>query len=138
VVADSMTLRRFTLSLLGIFAAIALILASVGLYGVLSYSVTQRSHEIGIRMALGARGADVLALVVKQGMRLTGLGIGIGLVGAFGLTRLMKTLLFGIGAADPLTYVAIAGLLATIALLACWLPARRATKVDPMIALRYE
>jgi putative ABC transport system permease protein len=89
-------------------------------------------------MALGARGADVLALVVKQGMRLTGLGIGIGLVGAFGLTRLMKTLLFGIGAADPLTYVAIAGLLATIALLACWLPARRATKVDPMIALRYE
>jgi putative ABC transport system permease protein len=138
VVADSMTLRRFTLSLLGIFAAIALILALVGLYGVLSYSVTQRSHEIGIRMALGARGADVLALVVKQGMRLTGLGIGIGLVGAFGLTRLMKTLLFGIGAADPLTYVAIAGLLATIALLACWLPARRATKVDPMIALRYE
>jgi predicted permease len=138
VVADSMTMRRFMLSLLGVFAAIALILASVGLYGVLSYAVTQRSHEIGIRMALGARGADVLALVVKQGMRLTGIGIGIGLLGAFALTRLMKTLLFGIGAADPLTYGAIAGMLALVALLACWLPARRATRVDPMIALRYE
>jgi putative ABC transport system permease protein len=137
-VADSMTLRRFTMTLLGIFAVLALVLASVGLYGVLSYSVTQRSHEIGIRMALGARAGDVLKLVVQQGMLLAGLGIVIGLLGAFALTRVMKTLLFGVGAADPLTYLVIAGLLAGIALLACWLPARRATKVDPMIALRYE
>jgi putative ABC transport system permease protein len=137
-VADSMTLRRFTMTLLGIFALLALLLASVGLYGVLSYSVTQRSHEIGIRMALGARAGDVLKLVVRQGMVLAASGIGIGLLGAFALTRVMKTLLFGVGAADPLTYLVIAGLLAGIALLACWLPARRATRVDPMIALRYE
>ena len=137
-VADSMTLRRFTMTLLGIFAVLALVLASVGLYGVLSYSVTQRSHEIGVRMALGARAADVLRLVVRQGMVLAGLGIALGLLGAFALTRVMKTLLFGVSAADPLTYLVIAGLLAGIALLACWLPARRATRVDPMIALRYE
>jgi predicted permease len=138
LVADSMTLRRFTLTLLGIFAVIALVLATVGLYGVLSYSVTQRSHEIGIRLALGARAADVLKLIVKQGMSLAGVGVLLGLVGAFVLTRLMAKLLFGVTASDPLTYVVIALLLATVALLACWLPARRATKVDPMIALRYE
>jgi predicted permease len=138
LVADSMTLRRFTLTLLGIFASIALVLATVGLYGVLSYSVTQRSHEIGVRMALGASAADVLKLIVKQGMLLTGLGVVIGLIGAFALTRLMANLLFGVTASDPLTYGVIALLLALVALLACWLPARRATKVDPMIALRYE
>ena len=138
LVADSMAQRRFTLWLLGIFAITALLLAAVGLYGVLAYSVSQRSHEIGIRMALGAQGRDVQKMVVGQGMKLVLLGTGIGLVGAFVLMRLMASLLFGVGAADPLTYVVIASLLAGVALLACWIPARRATKVDPMIALRYE
>jgi len=138
LVADSMAQRRFTLWLLGIFAVTALLLAAVGLYGVLAYSVSQRSHEIGIRMALGAQGSDVQKLVVGQGMKLVLLGTGIGLVGAFALMRLMASLLFGVGAADPVTYVAITSLLAGVALLACWIPARRATKVDPMIALRYE
>ncbi|MBL8203168.1 MAG: ABC transporter permease [Blastocatellia bacterium] len=138
LVADSMAQRRFTLWLLGIFAVTALLLAAVGLYGVLAYSVSQRSHEIGIRMALGAQGSDVQKLVVGQGMKLVLLGTGIGLVGAFALMRLMASLLFGVGAADPVTYVAITSLLAGVALLACWIPARRATKVDPIIALRYE
>ncbi|HEX4948284.1 MAG TPA: ABC transporter permease [Blastocatellia bacterium] len=138
LVADSMAQRRFTLWLLGIFAVTALLLAAVGLYGVLAYSVSQRSHEIGIRMALGAQSRDVQKMVVGQGMKLVLLGTGIGLVGAFMLMRLMGSLLFGVGAADPVTYVVIAALLASVALLACWIPARRATKVDPMIALRYE
>ena len=138
LVADSMAQRRFTLWLLGIFAVTALLLAAVGLYGVLAYSVSQRSHEIGIRMALGAQSTDVQKMVVGQGMKLVLLGTVKGLIGAFVLMRLMSSLLFGVGAADPLTYVVIAALLAGVALLACWIPARRATKVDPMIALRYE
>ena len=138
LVADSMVQRRFTLWLLGIFAVAALLLAAVGLYGVLAYSVSQRSHEIGIRMALGAQGRDVQKMVVGQGMKLVLFGTGIGLVGAFALMRLMGSLLFGVSAADPVTYVVIASLLAGVALLACWIPARRATKVDPMIALRCE
>ncbi len=138
VIADSVAPRRFNLSLLGSFAALALLLAAVGIYGMLAYTVTQRTHEIGIRMALGARAADVVKMIVGQGMRLAFMGIGIGLLAAFGLTRLMEKLLFGVRATDPATFVMIPILLVVIALLACSLPARRATKTDPMIALRCE
>jgi putative ABC transport system permease protein len=138
MVADSMAQRRFSMTLLGIFALVAMILASVGLYGVMSYSVTHRTNEIGIRMALGASVSDVLRMVVGQGMGLSLAGVVIGLVGAFLLTRVMRTLLFSVSATDPLTFAAVALLLAAVSLLACFVPARRATKVDPMEALRYE
>jgi putative ABC transport system permease protein len=136
--ASAVAQPRFGTMLIALFAALALILASVGIYGVISYSVTQRTHEIGVRIALGASSRDVLMLVVKQGMALTAIGVAIGLIASFALTRLMKTLLFSVSATDSLTFVATPLLLAFIALLACWIPARRATKVDPMIALRYE
>jgi putative ABC transport system permease protein len=136
--SDSLASRRLNMLLLGIFAALGLALATVGIYGVISYSVTQRTHEIGIRIALGAKRGDVLQLVVGQGFALTFMGIAIGLAGALGLTRFLSSMLYGIRAADPLTFAGVSMILAGVALLASYIPARRAMKVDPMVALRYE
>ena len=138
IVKDSLTQSRFSMLLLGAFGALALILASIGIYGVISYSVGRRTREIGVRMALGAQRRNVLGLVLGQGARLAGLGIAIGLVAAIGVTRLMASLLFGVAPRDPLTFFAVPVLLMAIALLACYIPARRAMRVDPMVALRYE
>ncbi len=138
VIANSVQSRKFSMLLLTIFAVVAMLLAAIGLYGVMSYSVAQRTHEIGIRMALGARRPDVLALVVKQGMALALMGIAAGTVLSFGMTRLISGMLFGITATDPLTFAVVAALLGTVAFLANYLPALRASKVDPMVALRYE
>jgi predicted permease len=137
-VNESLAQRRLTLWLMSVFAAVALSLAAIGLYGVMSYAVSQRTHEIGLRLALGAQARDVLRLVLRQGMTLVFAGAAVGLSAAFVLTRLMQNVLFGVSASDATTYAVIVVLLLFVALLACWLPARRATKVDPLIALRSE
>ena len=136
--AETLAVPRFNSYLLGGFAVLALALTLIGLYGVMSYSVTQRTPEIGIRMALGASATDVLQMIVKQGARLVGLGLVLGLLGAFAVTRVLQNFLYGVRATDPVTFVAMAVLLSFVALLACYLPARRATQVDPLSALRYE
>jgi putative ABC transport system permease protein len=138
LVDDSMTEPRFAMLLLASFAGLALLLATIGMYGVISYSVAQRTQEIGIRMALGAARGNVFGMVLAKGARLAGLGIGIGLAAALIVTRLMTSFLYGVQPTDPLTFTAVSGLLIGVALLACYLPARRATRVDPIIALRYE
>jgi putative ABC transport system permease protein len=138
VISESTARQNFNMLLLTIFAGLALLLAAIGIYGLMSYTVEQRTQEIGIRMALGADRGEMLKLVVRQGMLLTGIGVVIGLAASFGLNRLLANLLFGVKASDPMTYVAVAVILVSVALLACYIPARRATKIDPLVALRYE
>jgi putative ABC transport system permease protein len=138
VLANSIQTQRFSMFVLGAFAILAVALAAVGIYGVMSYVVAQRTHEIGIRIALGARLENILLLVLKNALRMTIVGIFLGAVGAFALTRLMKSLLFGVMPTDLPTFVVVCLSLVVVALVACYLPARRATKVDPLVALRYE
>jgi putative ABC transport system permease protein len=135
---DSIVIRKFFMLLLLVFAGLALILAAVGIYGVMSYVASQRTYEIGIRMALGAQTRDVLKLIIGNGMALALIGVVAGLAGAFTLTRLMASLLFGVSATDTITFLIVSVGLTLVALVACYIPARRATKVDPLVALRYE
>jgi predicted permease len=138
IVANSIAKQRLTMMLLSVFSGLALALSAVGIYGVISYLTGQRTHEIGIRVALGASAADVLRMILGEGMRITLIGVGVGLVAALGLTRLITKIIYGVSASDPLTFLGVALLLSAVALLACYIPARRAMRVDPIIALRYE
>jgi putative ABC transport system permease protein len=138
IVARWLAPRRFNLLLLGVFAALALALASVGIYGVISYAVSQRTHEIGVRLALGAQQRDILKLIVGQGLALTLGGVALGLLASLALTRWLESLLFDVSTTDPMTFAGVALLLTLVALLACYVPARRATKVDPLVTLRHE
>jgi putative ABC transport system permease protein len=138
IIASSLAERRFTMLVLIVFASTALVLASVGIYGVMSYSVNRRTHELGVRMALGATRGDVLKLVVREGMALAASGMAVGIVAALGLTRLLASLLYGVRSTDPATLVAVSLALGIVAFLATYIPARRATQVEPMNALRYE
>jgi putative ABC transport system permease protein len=138
VISDTLATRRVSMILLGIFAALAVVLASVGIYGVISYLVGQRTQEIAVRVALGAQRRDVLQLILGQGMRLALSGLGVGMLTAFGVTRLMSKILYGVSATDPGTFLAVGIVLMSVALLACYLPARRAMRVDPVVALRFE
>ena len=137
-ISNSMGQRRFAMLLLGLFAVMAMVLASIGIYGVMSYSVTQRAHEIGIRMALGAARQNVLGMVMRQGLVLVGAGVAIGVAGAFGLTRLIASQLFGVRPTDPTTFIFVALTLVGVAAFATFVPAMRATRVDPVVALRDE
>jgi predicted permease len=138
VISDSLAARRFSMILLGIFAALALLLSSIGIYGVTSYLVGQRTQEIGIRIALGARRWEILRMILSHGARMACIGVVIGLVASLGLTRLMLGMLYGVSPIDPLTFAGVGAILTLVALAACYIPARRATRVDPMAALRYE
>jgi putative ABC transport system permease protein len=138
IVSESITQPRFNLFLLGLFGAVAMVLSAAGIYGVTAYTVTQRTHELGIRLALGAQVSDVLKMILGQGMAVIGVGLVVGLAAAFALMRLLRSLLFGVGENDPLTFAAITVVLVFVALIACYIPARRATKVDPLVALRSE
>ena len=138
VYGKSVARTSFTLVMLGIAASMALALGVIGIYGVISYTVSQQVREIGIRLALGAQSGDVLSMVLKEGAKLALLGVFIGVFAAFGLARLMTSLLFGVTAHDPLTFACVATLLVSVTLLACYVPARRSMKIDPMVALRYE
>jgi ABC-type antimicrobial peptide transport system permease subunit len=138
IISDSISDRKFSMVLLGTFAALALLLSSIGIYGVISYLVGERTHEIGIRIALGAQRKNVLVLVLGEGMKLVLLGAAIGIAAAFGLSRLMAGMLYGVSTTDPLTFAAVPLVLLGVAMLACYIPARRAMRVDPMTALRYE
>jgi putative ABC transport system permease protein len=138
LLAEETADQRFEAAAVGLFAGLALLLAAVGIYGVISYMVSQRTREIGVRMAVGAQRGDVLRMVIRDGMFVTGAGMAVGIGGALALTRLMRNLLFQITPNDPATYLGVTVILATIGLVACWVPGRRAMRIDPMAALRYE
>ena len=137
-VGESVSARRFYAYLLGCFGVVALTLATMGIYGVMSYSISQQTHEIGVRMALGAERSNVLSRVVTRGLLLTVAGVALGLAGSVGLTRFISSQLYGVGATDPVTFAAVSLLLVGVALAACYIPARKAAGVDPLVALRYE